>query len=75
MFRTRIITESYKDKEKVVEEKQDVEHQNLIRIWNSDISCIYVSDRKLVERFGLEKCKNLDWGLIESPFLITDPVL
>lgn len=29
-------------------------------------SCIIESDRKIVERFGLDKCKELDWELINK---------
>ena len=29
-------------------------------------SCIVESDRKIVERFGIEKCKELDWELINE---------
>ena len=29
-------------------------------------SCIIESDRKIVEKFGIDKCKDLDWGLINK---------
>ena len=29
-------------------------------------SCIVESDRKIVERFGIDKCKELDWELINK---------
>ena len=33
------------------------------------ISCIVEEDRKIVEKFGVDKCKGLDWELINSgPF-------
>lgn len=28
------------------------------------VECLLISDRKLVERFGIERCKELDWELI-----------
>ncbi|MDY3757357.1 MAG: hypothetical protein SO009_03565, partial [Bacilli bacterium] len=31
-------------------------------------SCIIESDRKIVERFGIDKCKELDWELINKRF-------
>lgn len=30
------------------------------------ISCIVESDRKIVEKFGIERCKELDWNLINN---------
>ena len=30
------------------------------------ISCIIESDRKIVEKFGIDKCKKLDWELINT---------
>lgn len=30
------------------------------------ISCVAEADRKIIERFGIEKCKVLDWELINS---------
>lgn len=30
------------------------------------ISCIIESDRKIVEKFGIDKCKELDWELIKE---------
>lgn len=32
------------------------------------ISCIIEQDRRIVEKFGLEKCKELDWELINKGF-------
>ena len=34
------------------------------------ISCIRYSDRKIVEKFGIDKCRGLDWELINNPMLI-----
>ncbi len=31
------------------------------------ISCIIESDRRIVEKFGIDKCKVLDWELINKP--------
>ena len=30
------------------------------------ISCIVAYDRKIVEKFGIDKCKELDWELINN---------
>ena len=30
------------------------------------IECLNEQDRKIVERFGIQKCKDLDWDLINS---------
>lgn len=30
------------------------------------ITCIMNSDRKIVDKFGIEKCKNLDWDLLNK---------
>ena len=31
------------------------------------ITCIIESDRQIVEKFGLEKCKDLDWETLQKP--------
>ena len=30
------------------------------------ISCLHVSDRQIVQRFGIEKCKKLDWSILST---------
>ena len=34
------------------------------------ISCVRIEDRQLLERFGIEKCKTLDWELVSGKALI-----
>ena len=36
------------------------------------ITCIYDTDRKIVEKFGIDKCKELDWQLINSTKYYSD---
>ena len=72
----------YRYKNQIFRKKLNAPKYIINKVYNCDLSfsemieyklddkipseCLLVSDRKLVQRFGLERCKDLDWELIND---------